>query len=113
MAGGRVPVLLCFERPNDPGKWCHRSLAVQWLAEALGVTVPEFSLILDLWRRPCRQMRLRRARLADTMNAAASSWPFSRSNVGSHARQLTRVQPIAPVDQQAIGIEAAGTGSVG
>ena len=41
MAAGKVPVLLCFERPNT-GKWCHRALAAQWLSEALGQVVPEF-----------------------------------------------------------------------
>ena len=41
LAGGRVPVLCCFERPHT-GQWCHRALAAAWLAEALGEPVPEF-----------------------------------------------------------------------
>jgi hypothetical protein len=41
MALGRVPVLLCFERPGDR-RWCHRSVAAAWLSEGLGRTVPEF-----------------------------------------------------------------------
>jgi hypothetical protein len=41
MAGGRIPVLLCFERPGR-GQWCHRALVAQWLAEATGQAVPEF-----------------------------------------------------------------------
>ena len=41
LAGGRIPTLLCFERAGGP-KWCHRSLAAAWLAEALGLPVPEF-----------------------------------------------------------------------
>jgi len=40
-AEGRIPVLVCFEAPNS-GKWCHRSLAAEWLARALGRVVPEF-----------------------------------------------------------------------
>ena len=42
MAGSRVAVLLCFERPDDAGAWCHRALAAAWLAESLGIAVPEF-----------------------------------------------------------------------
>ncbi|HEY4041250.1 MAG TPA: hypothetical protein VGM32_05310 [Rhodopila sp.] len=40
LARGNVAVLVCFERPNT-GKWCHRSLAALWLAEALGEPVRE------------------------------------------------------------------------
>jgi hypothetical protein len=40
MAGGRIPVLLCYERPNGKD-WCHRAMAAQWLAEATGSPVPE------------------------------------------------------------------------
>ncbi len=38
MGNGRTPVLLCFERPGVAGDWCHRALAAEWLAEALGPT---------------------------------------------------------------------------
>jgi len=41
MAAGRVPVLLCFERPGR-GQWCHRAMVAEWLAEATGQVVPEF-----------------------------------------------------------------------
>lgn len=41
LADGKVPVMVCFEQPNT-GKWCHRSLAAAWLAEAIGEPVPEF-----------------------------------------------------------------------
>ena len=40
MAGDRVPVLLCFERPGT-GSWCHRALVAAWLGDALGLVVPE------------------------------------------------------------------------
>jgi Protein of unknown function, DUF488 len=39
-AEGRVPVLVCFEQAGKPG-WCHRALAAEWLAAALGHPVPE------------------------------------------------------------------------
>ncbi len=41
LAGGRVPVMCCFETPGS-GTWCHRALAAEWLAEAMGEPVPEF-----------------------------------------------------------------------
>jgi hypothetical protein len=48
LAGGLVPVLLCYERPPSQstliageGDWCHRAMVAEWLAEALGVVVPE------------------------------------------------------------------------
>jgi hypothetical protein len=39
-AGDQIPVLCCFERVGG-GQWCHRALAAAWLAEGLGVAVPE------------------------------------------------------------------------
>ncbi len=41
MAGGRVPVMLCYEKP-DGHQWCHRALAARWLCEARNVSLPEF-----------------------------------------------------------------------
>jgi hypothetical protein len=41
MAAGRIPVLLCFETPTGRS-WCHRAMAAEWLAEALGRPVPEY-----------------------------------------------------------------------
>ena len=41
LAAGQVPVMLCYERPMVIGDWCHRAMAAEWLAENLGVTVPE------------------------------------------------------------------------
>ena len=40
MGAGRVPVMLCFEWPGQ-GLWCHRAMAAEWLAEALGRPIPE------------------------------------------------------------------------
>jgi hypothetical protein len=41
LAAGAEPVLLCWEKPSDPGAWCHRALVAQWFGERLGVDVPE------------------------------------------------------------------------
>jgi hypothetical protein len=40
LVGPCVPALCCFERVG-PGQWCHRAIAAQWLADALGILVPE------------------------------------------------------------------------
>jgi hypothetical protein len=40
IADGRIPVLCCFERVGS-GQWCHRSQAASWLAQGLGIAVPE------------------------------------------------------------------------
>src|ERR1019366_452407 len=40
LGGGLVPVILCYERPCG-ADWCHRAMAAEWLAEALGFVVPE------------------------------------------------------------------------
>jgi hypothetical protein len=41
IADGRVPVLCCFEKPNDPPNWCHRSLVADWIERTLGQPVRE------------------------------------------------------------------------
>jgi len=60
MANGRVPVMLCFERPGT-GDWCHRAMAAEWLAEALGRVVPEFGFeTLPQQQHPLMPPQLRR-----------------------------------------------------
>jgi hypothetical protein len=57
IAGGRIPVLVCFERPNA-AMWCHRSLAASWLHDALGEPIPEFGYEeLPQHLHPCRYRR--------------------------------------------------------
>ncbi len=42
LAGDHEPVLLCFERPPfTPTNWCHRRMVAEWLADKLGLEVPE------------------------------------------------------------------------
>lgn len=40
IAGGRIPVLCCFERPG-PGQWCHRAIVSEWFHRELGIHVSE------------------------------------------------------------------------
>jgi hypothetical protein len=39
--GAPTAALVCFEQP-ETGAWCHRSMAAGWLADALGIAVPEW-----------------------------------------------------------------------
>jgi hypothetical protein len=60
LGNGRVPVLLCYEQPN-PGQWCHRAMAAEWLAETIGTTVPEFGFeLLPQHEHPLMPPQLRR-----------------------------------------------------
>lgn len=40
LAAGRIPVLCCWEKPNQ-GDFCHRALISVWLCEHLGLVVEE------------------------------------------------------------------------
>ena len=44
LAGDRVPVLVCYESPKQPDKWCHRGFVSAWLGDALGMIVPEYGI---------------------------------------------------------------------
>lgn len=44
---GRTLVLLCFDRLNVEGNWCHRTFFATWFQEKTGQDVPE------LGARPC------------------------------------------------------------
>jgi hypothetical protein len=60
MAHGRVPVMCCFERVES-GEWCHRAIAAEWLADALGGVVPEFGFeTLPQDAHPMKPQELRR-----------------------------------------------------
>ena len=60
LAAGRTPVLLCYERPGG-ADWCHRAMAAEWLAEALGFPIPEFGYeTLSQGEHPLMPPQLRR-----------------------------------------------------
>jgi hypothetical protein len=64
LAGGRIATLLCYERAGGLA-WCHRALAAEWLAEGLGVPVPEFGFeTLAQDAHPMTAAELRRSVLA-------------------------------------------------
>ena len=88
MAAGRIPVLLCFETPNG-GSWCHRAMAAEWLAEALGRPVAEFgyedlpqhrhplmpaALQREIARRRFPTSRPTSAKSLESTESATASW---------------------------------------
>ena len=44
LSGGRIPALLCFEKPTDFDAWCHRGFVSAWLKDTLDLDVFEFGL---------------------------------------------------------------------
>lgn len=42
-AGGKIPVLCCYERAGGPD-WCHRGYISAWLLHHLGLIIPEFGM---------------------------------------------------------------------
>ncbi len=69
MASGGIAVMLCYERPGR-GDWCHRALAAQWLADALGGPVPEVGFEhLPQHLHPLLPEQIRRAAASGTAPA--------------------------------------------
>jgi len=42
LAQGKTPILCCYETLRRPGQWCHRAFVSAWLADTLGLAVPEY-----------------------------------------------------------------------
>jgi hypothetical protein len=42
LSAGKIPALLCFEKPPPDQNWCHRGLVAVWLQEAAGLQIGEF-----------------------------------------------------------------------
>lgn len=43
LAAPHEPVLLCWERLDRPGQWCHRRMVAEWFQATLGHEVQEWS----------------------------------------------------------------------
>jgi hypothetical protein len=63
LSAGKIPALLCFEKPPPDQNWCHRALVAVWLQKAAGLHVNEFGheacghgwshpKLPAAWRRP-------------------------------------------------------------
>ena len=42
LGAGKTPILCCYESPRRPDQWCHRAFVSAWLADTLGLAVPEY-----------------------------------------------------------------------
>ena len=42
LARGRIPALLCFEKPPPNQAWCHRGLVSAWFSDRLHLRVAEY-----------------------------------------------------------------------
>lgn len=62
LAKDRIPVLVCYENPAKPADWCHRGFISAWLADELGLAVPEWGFEADGygWAHPKLPRALRR-----------------------------------------------------
>jgi hypothetical protein len=63
IAGGRAPVLLCWEPPEPGADFCHRGLVAAWLWDRLGLTVCELGFEREGcgWSHPKVPPSLRRS----------------------------------------------------
>ena len=41
LVNGNEPIILCWERLNTPGNWCHRQMVAEWFNKTLGFEVLE------------------------------------------------------------------------
>ena len=95
LAGGRVPVLLCYELPT-PGQWCHRAMAAEWLAEAFGATVPEFGLeSLPQHEHPLMPPQLRRV-IASTATPDVEPFTGRTATIAGELRRVVGPDPQKP-----------------
>jgi hypothetical protein len=97
LAGGLIPVVLCYERPGT-GDWCHRAMVAEWLAEALGVVVPEVGHEhLPQHEHPLMPLQLRRV-IATAMIEPCDVGPYiGRSAIiGGELHQVVEADPDKP-----------------
>ena len=106
LAAGRIPVLLCYERPGG-ADWCHRAMAAEWLAEALGTAIPEFGYeTLSQGEHPLMPPQLRRdIALADIPDVT----PF----IGRSATIDGEVHTVIGPDPKKLGMAIVATGRPG
>ena len=103
LAAGRTPVLLCYERPGG-ADWCHRAMAAEWLAEALGVAVPEFGYeTRSQGEHPLMPPQLRR-------EIVLSNVPDVTPYVGRTATIEGELHTVAGADPQRPGMAIIVTG---
>jgi hypothetical protein len=95
LAGGLVPVILCFERPGT-GDLCHRAMAAEWLAEALGFVVPEVGFeALPQHEHPLMPPLLRRV-IATAEVLDITPWIGRTATIDGELHRVDRPSPHKP-----------------
>jgi hypothetical protein len=103
LAGGLVPVILCYERPpaqatliTGTGDWCHRAMAAEWLAEALGFVVPEVGFeALPQHEHPLMPLQLRRV-IATAEPLDVTPWIGRTATIDGELHRVDRPNPLKP-----------------
>lgn len=103
LAGGLVPVILCYERPSPQatmltgaGDWCHRAMAAEWLAEALGFVVPEFGFEeLPQQEHPLMPLQLRRV-IATAESLDVTPWIGRTATIDGEVHRVVGPDPAHP-----------------
>jgi hypothetical protein len=95
LAGGLVPVILCYERPGT-GDWCHRAMAAEWLAEALGFVVPEVGYeALPQHEHPLMPPQLRRV-IATAEVPDITPYIGREASIGGETHRVIGLDPDRP-----------------
>ena len=95
LAGGLVPVILCYERPGT-GDWCHRAMAAEWLAEALGFVVPEVGFeALPQHEHPLMPPQFRRV-IATAEILDVTPWIGRTAPIDGELHRVDRPNPLNP-----------------
>jgi len=103
LAGGLIPVILCYERPpaqatliTGEGDWCHRAMAAEWLAEALGFVVPEVGYeALPQHEHPLMPLQLRRV-IATAETLDVTPWIGRTATIDGELHRVVGPDPSKP-----------------
>ena len=95
LAAGRTPVLLCYERLGG-ADWCHRAMAAEWLADSLGVAIPEFGYeTRSQGEHPLMPPQLRRV-IATVAIFDVTPWIGRTATIDGELHRVDRPDPNKP-----------------
>jgi hypothetical protein len=103
LAGGLIPVILCYERPPSQATlitgdddWCHRAMAAEWLAETLGFVVPEVGFeSLPQHEHPLMPLQLRRV-IATVEPLDVTPWIGRTATIDGELHRVVGPDPLKP-----------------
>ncbi len=95
LAPGKEPCMLCYEQ-HGKGQWCHRAMVAEWLAESLGVLVPEYGFeLLAQGDHPLMPPQLRR-HIAKPAIIDVSGFIGWLASIDGEAHRVDRLDPAQP-----------------